>query len=719
MSIFTTSMKYFVLILFVLLGAVRARSQVIFDGKKNTIAIGSAIKYYPDPPSSQDINSIQKQTHFVSSKENVPDFGLLKTPVWLKISITNKSATPDLMIDFDQSFLQNIDFYYLDSGKYKVNQSGESRPFKSRLVNYHKFVYDVKIPIGATAIYYVRIRSILEMQMPIFLGKKDAVVENNLNKNILFGLFFGIILVMFFYNLFIYFVLKDPIYLYYVVYILVVGLVQTTIEGYCFQYLWPGNSFLATRSFFFLTALVNITGLEFIRNFLRTKEFVPRLDKVCYFFYAVYGIDMILTLKGDFFLSYHIIQSFASLVSIYILTVCVIIARRGYRPAKFFIIAWIPLISGIIVWILKDLNVLPYNTFTNYSITFGSALEVILLSFALADKINIFKAEKEKSQEETLNALKENERMVREQNVDLELKVNVRTIELNELNLALTGTLEDLKQTQTMLVESEKMASLGQLTAGIAHEINNPINFVTSNINPLKRDVEILFEALAVFEQVSISDFSLPEKQKQIKDYKDEMDFDYLTMEIKQLIKGINEGASRTAEIVKGLKIFSRLDEDDLKKANINEGLDSTMIIANNLLDNKIKIVKEYGDLPKIECYAGKLNQVFLNIISNAVFAVRKKFGANAGGQITLITTHDEKNVYITIRDNGTGMNAQTQKKLFEPFFTTKDVGEGTGLGMSIAYNTIKKHNGSISVHSIPGEGTGFILQIPIIFTEG
>jgi two-component system NtrC family sensor kinase len=399
------------------------------------------------------------------------------------------------------------------------------------------------------------------------------------------------------------------------------------------------------------------------------------------------------------------------------LVISVKIANQGYRPAKFFLIAWTPLILGIIIWILQDTGVFSYSVLTNYSITIGSAMEVILLSFALADKINIFKAEKERSQEETVKALQENERIIREQNVILEAKVEERTYELSEANDELNTTLEDLKQAQTQLVESEKMASLGQLTAGIAHEINNPINFVTSNVNPLKRDIEMIMDALAVIEEVSTSDATAAEKKQKIQDYKEKLDFDYLVLEIKHLIKGINEGANRTAEIVKGLKIFSRLDEDDLKKADLNEGLESTMVIANNLLNNKIEVVLEYDkELPTCECYAGKLNQVFLNIISNAVYAIQKQFGDKQGGKLLLKTTHDADNIYITIKDNGTGMDEQTQRKMFEPFFTTKDVGEGTGLGMSITYNTIKKHNGQITVNSILGEGTEFVLQIPIIF---
>jgi len=716
MKVFTINKQFLSISFLIFFFALSAKSQIVYDGKKDIIFVGSGIKYFKDSTSSENINSIQQQKNFITLAEKVPDLGLLKEPVWLKVEVTNKSNTPNLLLQFEQSFLQNIDFYYPENGKFKVNQSGEVYPFNSRMINYHKFVYSLNISKDSTVTYYFRVKSILKMRMPISLGKKDSIMDSNLAKNICFGFFFGLMLVMFFYNLFIYIVLRESIYLYYVVYILVVGLVQTTYEGYAFQYLWPNNGFVAIRSFFVLTALVNICGLEFVRKFLNTQTFIPKLDKVSYGLYVVYIIDIIFIVKGDFFTGYQIIQTFGGAMSIYILTVSIIIAKRGYRPAKFFLVAWFPLTLSIIIWFMGDSDVLPYNTFTNYSMAFGSALEAILLSFALADKINIFKAEKEKSQLETVKALQENERIIREQNTMLELKVEERTHALNESNQELNITLDDLKQTQSQLVESEKMASLGQLTAGIAHEINNPINFVTSNINPLKRDIEMMMEALTVIEDMGASDLPKAEKQKKIQEYKEELDFDYLTMEIKHLIKGINEGANRTAEIVKGLKIFSRLDEDDLKKADMNEGVESTMVIANNLLNNKIKVIKQYGELPLIECYAGKLNQVFLNIISNAIYAVHKRFGENEGGQITITTTFNDENVFIKITDNGTGMDTEVQRKIFEPFFTTKDVGEGTGLGLSIAYNTIKKHNGQIIVNSTRGEGTEFILEIPITF---
>jgi len=337
----------------------------------------------------------------------------------------------------------------------------------------------------------------------------------------------------------------------------------------------------------------------------------------------------------------------------------------------------------------------------------------------LADKINVYKKEKEESQEQALLTLKENERLVREQNVVLEQRVQERTHALQETNTSLQDALNHLKETQAQLVEAEKMASLGQLTAGVAHEINNPINFVTSNVAPLKRDIRIVWDAMEAIQRVALSDLPVNEKEHQINSYKEEQDIEYLKTEIDFLLKGMHDGANRTAEIVKSLRIFSRVDEDSLKFADINEGLDSTLVILNSVIREGIHVDRQYAKLPMVECYPGKLNQVFLNIITNAIYAINKKFNGNSGGILEICTVADGENVSISIQDNGTGMPEDIKEKIFEPFFTTKEVGEGTGLGMSIVYNTIKKHKGEITIESQVGEGTKFTIVIPIIQQNG
>lgn len=692
-----------------------AQTVVNFNG--NLRVIGDKIEILVDTNSNIPLNIAISSAKYRNSNKPVPN--LLTTPYsyWIRANIKNNSPYKSLGIQISQAIIDYVDFYQLSNGlTVQSNFSGDRRPFYNRIINHQSFIYPVNISPGQVSTIYFHVKSGKQLILPIYLGTLGQIFESTLLKDISFGIYVGIILVMILYNLFIFTTVKDKNYLYYVSYLTIVLVAQSSIEGYLFRFILPYYPQLADTLIYITTALIGFAAIEFCKSFLSSKTYTPSLHKISYIFYVFYVIQIAFALFQRYNISYVLMEATAMASALYVLGMAIIILLKGSRSAKYFLIAWSFFIFCVIIYGLKDFNILPYNSITNSALLIGSAFEAVLLSFALADKINVFKAEKEKSQEETLTALKENERIIREQNVILEQKVNERTLELSESNQELNITLEDLKQTQSQLVESEKMASLGQLTAGIAHEINNPINFVTSNVSPLKRDIELMFSALEEIEKVGLSDSSPAEKQRKIKEYKEELDFDYLTVEINHLLKGIKEGANRTAEIVKGLKLFSRLDEDDLKKADINEGLESTMAIANNLLNNKIKVTREYGDLPAVECYPGKLNQVFLNIISNAAYAIQKQFGDNTGGEITIITTSDGESIFIHIKDNGTGMDAEMQKKIFEPFFTTKEVGEGTGLGLSISYNTIKKHNGSITVNSTPGQGTEFVLQIPIIF---
>jgi two-component system, NtrC family, sensor kinase len=691
-----------------------AQNIIVFKG--DNIVIGQNVAILEDPTKHLGIQSVRGATGFIQSHTQVPNLELSRSAFWLRFTIKNESSDNHLLLSLEYPTLDVCEFYFPVNGTYSSEKLSDTNGFTKRKYKHQDFLFDVSIAKDSTATFYLKVQSNEQMVLPLVLGTPQKIAETTLMRDLLWGVLVGILLVMILYNSFVYVSTKDISYLYYVLYTLFIALTQTSLSGYTYRFIFPNSPGLFNMGIIIFNAIGGIAFSLFVQSFLGIKARMPFMSKVFKFIILLYFSTIIARLLGYALISYRMTDISALVVTVSIYVVVINLSFKGYRPAKYFLLAWTMFFTGVVLFVLRNLGVLPYNNYTNYTMPIGAAFEVILLSLALADRINIFKAEKERSQEETVRALKGNETIIREQNVVLELKVNERTHELSESNQELNSTLEDLKQAQTQLVESEKMASLGQLTAGIAHEINNPINFVTSNINPLKRDIELMLEALTVIENVGVSDSSPAEKQKQINDYKEDLDLDYLTSEIRHLIKGINEGANRTAEIVKGLKIFSRLDEDDLKRTDINEGLESTLVIANNMLNNKIKVIKDYGDLPMAECYAGKLNQVFLNIISNATYAVHKRFGENKGGEIIITTSHDEKNVFIKIKDNGIGMDAQTQKKIFEPFFTTKDVGEGTGLGMSIVYNTIKKHKGLINVDSTQGEGTEFILQLPIDF---
>ena len=712
-------MKKFFLLCLLIIGShfSYAIDKVTIDDKFTPDLIGTHIFTFEDKTGKLELKDVINRPDFVLNNKSIANFQVSESTFWLKFTVYNKNNTKRNFIEVVQPVLEEVNLYSPDSNNvYQVVLAGMKYPFGSRkYINGTNFLFDLNLKPGEEKTYYLQIRGKEQVLAPVRIVDFDSYYSDATSRNIWFGIYCGIILVMFLYNLFVYLSIREKSYVFYVLHTLFVGLTQASLTGFTFKYLWPNNPWFANYSIFLFTALVSIVGVQFLIEFMRLKKTSPRLFYVLKFFQLIYVVYLITSALGYYSGTYRAILPTQSTIALVILGISIYLYKQGYAEAKYYLIGWSSLMLGIIVYVTKDFGLIPYNNFTVYSLLFGSAAEVTLLSFALADKINIYRKDQEYSQEQTMLALQENERIVRGQNVMLEAKVDERTLELQLSNDGLNKAMKELKDAETQLVESEKMASLGQLTAGIAHEINNPINFVTSNVKPLNRDVRILLDAVEAIEQIAGVESSVAEKQKKISAYKEEIDYEYLKEEIDQLLSGIGEGASRTAEIVKGLRIFSRLDEDDLKKANINEGLESTLVITNNLLNNIIKIQKNYADLPLIECYPGKLNQVFLNIISNGIYAIKKRFEEADGGLLTISTSFDDTNVFIKIADNGTGMDENTKKKLFEPFFTTKDVGEGTGLGLSIAYNTINKHNGQIQVNSEIGKGTEFILILPLI----
>jgi two-component system NtrC family sensor kinase len=333
-------------------------------------------------------------------------------------------------------------------------------------------------------------------------------------------------------------------------------------------------------------------------------------------------------------------------------------------------------------------------------------LEIVLLSLVLANQINVYKKQKEEANQRAIFEIRKNEELVVNQNILLEKKVKERTAELEE-------ALRDLKATQSRLVQSEKMASLGVLTAGIAHEINNPINFVSANVIPLKENIEILTKLLAEYKNI---DSASPKQElERILAMEQDLEIDYLLKETDMLIDGIEEGAKRTHTIVDGLKTFSRGDGFDESLADINNGIKSTLSVLKSKLKG-INMVLNLSKLPLVNCQTGKLNQVFLNLINNAVDALEEKHGANSNNStIEIITILNENNlVEISIRDNANGISDDLKEKLFEPFFTTKAIGKGTGLGLAISYGIIEEHKGTIDFESELGKGTTFTVILPL-----
>ncbi|WP_118952974.1 sensor histidine kinase [Taibaiella helva] len=706
--------KPFWLIILVLLTAARGSAQSAYLNDTVTeVLIGKKLEVYK-PKQNESLDQVMKAS-FESAGNAIPNLGVNDHDVWARFSLSNPGTNANHLLKVANATFDEVCLYATHNGMLTDSiLISKTHRFSDRKFKDPNYIFDLDIPTGQTNTYYLRIRSKMPVILPVYTTQPQQQLTEVAWEYLFSGAYIGVVIIMAVYNFFLFLSIRDKAYLYYVSYVLFVGLTQIGLKGFNYQFLWPDAPWFENISVVLFACISGISAIFFTIGFLEVRKHFRKLYFMLLFLAVLFFIALVVVFF-DANRAFVIMQSATTLSSVGLfLTACYVVWKQpSVSSARFFLVAWTVLIAGSLVFILKDFSILPYNMATTYSMQMASAIEMALLSFGLANRINILKKEKEQSRLAALRIAKENSRIIKEQNIVLEQKVKKRTEELESKNLEIATTLADLQQAQMQLVEAEKMASLGQLTAGIAHEINNPINFVTGNIGPLKRDVDILLQIIQLQDQLNTSNISDQDRIEATNRFKEEQDFDYLKMEIGHLLKGINEGASRTAEIVKSLRIFSRLDEAELKLADINEGLESTIVIVNNLLGH-IKVTKHYGNLPLVHCYPGKLNQVFLNIISNALFAINERFGEAPGGELTVSTRCTDDQVYITISDNGTGMTEDTRRKVFDPFFTTKDVGQGTGLGMSIAFNTIQKHNGSISVTSTLGAGSAFHLQIPV-----
>ncbi|MBO9999423.1 MAG: PAS domain S-box protein [Cyanobacteria bacterium SID2] len=303
-----------------------------------------------------------------------------------------------------------------------------------------------------------------------------------------------------------------------------------------------------------------------------------------------------------------------------------------------------------------------------------------------------------------------------------ELVLRENEAKLQQQTVDLTRTLQELRQTQMQLVQTEKMSSLGQLIAGVAHEINNPVNFIYGNLVHAKEYTEDILGLLELYQEF------YQQPAPEIQEEAESIDLEFLVDDLPQLLSSMTVGANRIKEIVASLRNFSRMDEVEMTRVDLHEGIDSTLTILQNRLKAKhtrpeIEIVKEYGELPKVQCFAGQINQVFMNIISNAVDALEERdkdrtyreIEKNPSAIRICTLQPDPDTIAIRIIDNGPGISDDLIGQLFDPFFTTKPMGKGTGLGLSISYQIItEKHGGTLSCRSAVGEGTEFSISIPV-----
>jgi two-component system, NtrC family, sensor kinase len=687
--------------LFIFLGFMSsaAAQSIEWNSNMKQSALAPFLQWFEDSKHAYGIEQVSSDTfkQFKPCSGMVLNMEKATSNYWAHFSIQNKSQAT-LILELDQPILESVELWYQDSmSHWQTLRSGSQVPIYQKRI-YHP-VQLFELPAKVTQ-FYIRYQT-NGLSVPVSIWEKAAFNHKTDRQKLIKGIYLGLMLFVILSNIFWYFSLGSIANLLYALLVFLYTLFTSLPQGTLLY--WFPNADL----YFLYTSVPRLSGpmaLLYAVVFLKTRQSIPKLTFVALLFgsYVFLGGFWEPRVWGSKLVAINELEGL--IIFVLVLLLSFYTGRKGNRFGYYFGGAYLMFFG----FALLNINYLstgkPKLILDLDYFSIGTLLEVFLLAYLLWkslewEKKAIEDAEKW-AQLRLFEQTKENERIVREQNVFLEKNVRERTAQLNE-------SLDNLRSAQMKLVENEKMASLGILTAGIAHEINNPINFIASSLNPLKRNLDSFSELLEKYDTLAQGH----EDYSNIEAFKEEIDYEYTCEETTLLLASISEGAQRTSEIVKGLRNFSRLDEGERKKACLNEGLESTlMLLQSNIKNKDIQLVKSLGKLPETLCYAGQLNQVFMNILTNAIQAMPKKGILTLQSELDSLTSE----IKIRISDTGNGMSEAVMQKIFDPFFTTKVVGEGTGLGLSISYGIIQKHQGTIQVQSEVGKGSTFLIVLPV-----
>jgi len=736
---------------------------VLYDFKTEH-KVSKYIKYYFDSSNALGIKDIleDKALEWVDNKNPESlSLGFNTSTLWLSFDVINICCeNKNWYIELGYPPLDSITYYHItEDGKTTTIQDGDQYPVPNNSIKSKYYNFLMVLPNNGKSKIVFKIRSESSLAIPLSIYSAEGFSEKIQLEEYLFGAFCGIMVIMAFYNLFIYFSTKENSYLFYILYILTFLLQSLSLRGYIREYL-PSLLYLNNVAPILFTELSLFFGLSFTSSFLQTKENLPFLHKLILSYMSVpfIGLSLLFFTNYSIAIKYATITTFVS--SFLILFVSITSIRNKFRPARFFILGWGMLSLGIVIYALRMGGILPHNFFTNSSYQIFSIMESLLLSLALGDKINILK--KEFSQ-------------------NLELKVNERTRELSamvelvyEQKGAVEQTLKELKETQAQLVEAEKKAALGQLVSSVAHEINNPISAIQANVGIAESALKPIFldffsfirtlsevqvnvfkelVQLSISSQVYIStreernlkkkidlEFQqyTPKNEKNFLEIKDlllelrlfdqfhkytelftEEEFLFVLQNLLILIsefralKNINISVEKTTKVVFILrKYLNTYIKGEYKVVSLSEEINKVLSLYDNYIVNSIKITKMYNDEVNISCISDDLKHVWRNLIYNSIQAMHStdKFLTIS---IDKITIDNQIFAKVQIEDSGIGIAPENKPKVFSPFFTTKPQGEGIGLGLYISKTIIDEHNGQIEFES-EKDNTIFTILLPI-----
>lgn len=669
--------------------SVAAQPDVVVDGTQDSWHVGRSLFVLEDASQALTIGDVSRAEfaqRFIRSSMDAPTYGFSRSVYWVRFSYLAKEQAPErrwFLAVMNES-LEHVDVYFQrPDGSFDVRHGGSRVPWAEREVAHRFHVFHLPEATPEPVTVYIRVQTSSLMRLPVEILTGDKLLRVAASLLVPWWIYIGILASMVLFNTVLYVFLKDRAYLYYVLYIFLFGqFILLSFGGIGYEYFPDGGPWLVrlTRAFAHLGGLFIVL---FARSFLHTPRTVPRLDRLLRGWVGMCGTATLLAVFVPVRLSTLIGNALALASGLLLLMVSSVVWRQGFQPARFFLAGWSSLCVAVVLAPFVNLGWLPTNFVTQHLVMMGSAMEMILFALALANRINEAKKESEAARRQALEG---------------EI-YRLRNIELRQAN-------EEILRKQEQLVQAEKMASMGQLTAGVAHEIKNPLNFVNNfSLSLVDMTEELLLElkGLPVDKQADLT---------------------MLASDCRQTAQKIAEHGQRADGIVRGMLEHATLRPGARSTVDLNRFIEENIGLARQGpkgqrlgVDVPVESALEPG-LPPIEVIPQEMGRVLQNLLNNAFHAVGEQQKKGLNGYVPAVrvsTLRRDGRVEIRIQDNGTGIPAAVRERIFEPFFTTKRAGEGVGLGLSLSYGIItKRHEGTLEFDSAENEGTTFVITLPL-----
>lgn len=666
-----------------------AQPDVVVEGTQDIWHVGQSMFVLEDESRALTIGDVSRPEfahRFIRSSMDPPTYGFSRSAYWVRFSYLKKDLAPERrwVLVVMNAPLEHVDVYFQrPDGSFDVRRGGALVPWARREVahRFHGF-YLPEANVEPLTVY-IRVQTSSLMTLPVELLTGDKLMRVAASLLVPWWIYVGILASMVLFNTVLYVFLRDRAYLYYVLYIVFFGhFILLRFSGLGYEYFPDAGPWLVRIP----QSLAHLGGLcvvLFARSFLHTSRTVPTLDRLLRVLIAVCGTFTLLATFVPVRVSLIIGNTLALVSGLLLLVIPIVVWRRGFQPARFFLAGWSSLCLAVVLVPLSNQGWLPANIVTRHLVMIGSAMEMILFALALANRINEAKKESEAARRQALEG---------------EI-YRLRNIELRQAN-------EEILRKQEQLVQAEKLASMGQLAAGVAHEIKNPLNFVNNfSLSLVEMSDELLQELK-----------SLPAGKQD--------DLMMLASDCRQTAQKIAEHGRRADGIVRSMLEHSTVRPGARSLVDLNRFIEEHIGLV--LHDSKgqrlgipvsVERVLEPG-LPLVEVIPQELGRALLNLLNNAFHAVGEQHKKGLSGYVPAVcvsTLRHDGRVEIRIRDNGTGIPAAVRERIFEPFFTTKRPGEGIGLGLSLSHGIItKRHSGTLEFDSNENDGATFVITLPV-----